>query len=526
MNAEHKDGVDAARHEYRERLESEASASPIVDELNKLNHGVRRFLRLCTPSILLAQPRVEDPLGSDVSVSYEGNLGSPLEALNPKTKFGKLAELVLAQYGGDPQRDGSWLLTNGSTGANWTVAVYLRRLLKPGDFVLVARGAHISLPQALTDLGIDWDYLAGEYSKEWEAAPPARVDAVKDALTRIETNGTKTQLRAVCLNSPTYEGLFLDTEAIRKTLNDAGLRSVLLVVDEAWGAHLPWGGPDLARRAAFAHADIVNSSSHKQGGALQGAAILVARGGNVDIPALDGAYQSVASTSPSYQLLASMDAAYRLLRIHGIKLIGDSADMATSLADQLRRVASVQLFHRDDLSRADDSDPLKITIKLDRRRTGFDVQKALVRRRIVIEKATIDTITFLIPFQLLSWDDADDRLAEVAQVVATELASPPLVPVPAPPDDPFTAGRNGRRVAAYEAARRRGESDMVDYVDAVGRIAAERVAAYPPGVPIIAEGYEVTVEETRYLSTIHGLGGHIVSNGGSPPGKVKVLPDE
>lgn len=540
-------GRHLARHRYTTRRLASV-ASPVVDEMDSLVFGDALVLRLCTPSILLGQARVADPLESDVSVSYSGELGSPLEFIGGSGHFAATADLVTRCYRGDPDRDQAFLLTNGSTGANWTIGLYLQRTLEPGERVLVSRGAHISLPQALTDLRVPWDYLPAQTQPGLDGVPVATPSEVAAAVA------ADARVRAVCLNGPSYEGVFLDVAGIRKALddterdgNDTKRGGVLLIVDEAWGAHLPFS-PVLADRAAFAQgADIVNASTHKQGGALQGTAVIVARGPEdggdekredneecgpvwpVDLAALEGAFLSVASTSPSYQLLASMDTAYRVLEADGGRMIEDCMGLAAELACELSTRGGFILFSRDSSGEWDGtSDPLKVTVTVPDEIVAFALQRELEKAKIVVEKATFGTLTFLIPFQMLTWqldDDVIARVASAASVLVTSTVDP--LPRGRPQlGDPLGAGRAQRRMEAHEAAAFRRAPKVLDYLQAAGSIAAERVAAYPPGVPIVAEGYLIGEEEARFLHEVHKVEGHIVSNGGSEPGTVMVVPPE
>lgn len=521
-------GRSVARSRYTSRRLTQV-ASPVVDEMDALVFGDQTTLRLCTPSILLGQPQLADPLGSDVSVSYTGELGSPLEFVGKSGRFADTAALVTRCYRGEPGKDQAFLLTNGSTGANWTVALYLQRTLEPGERVLVSRGAHISLPQALTDLRVLWDYLPAHTREGLDGVPVTTAAEVVAALAGRD------DVRALCLNGPTYEGLFLDVAGIRSALDADGHEKVLLIVDEAWGAHLPFS-PRLADRAAFAQgADIVNASVHKQGGALQGSAVLVARGfghdgeRRVDVAALQGAFSSVASTSPPYQLLASMDAAFRTLEADGGRMIEDCIELAAELARRLHRRGGLALFGRDASGAWDESgDPLKVTVVLPDDVIGFGLQRALEDAHIVVEKATFETLTLLVPFQLLTWQLEGDALGRVESAVAvlmTDDANPLPRGRPAL-GDPLSAGRTKRWMEAHVAAALRSTAIPVDYGKAVGAIAAERVAAYPPGVPIVAEGYEIGQAEADYLAAVHRAGGHLVSNGGSKDGQVLVVPPD
>lgn len=465
---------------------------------------VPRLIRACTPSVLPHQAIPDDPRASDISVSFDG-LGSPLSGLG---HFERISRTVCDFYGARR----AWPLVSGSTGANWIIARWLSYRLEPGQVVLVGRGSHVSVPQALTDFGVPWAYLEPEYLPEYEAVLPPSARAVQRALA------AHPNVAAVWLNGPSYEGVALDTQAIHEVLAGAG-QSILLIVDEAWGSHLP-AHPSLRPLSAIEHADVLCASTHKQAGGLQGTAVLVTGPrSRADDAEIDASFRSMCTTSPSYLLLGSIESTYGALtadaRYNGGQLVGNLIGLAARLHQQisLRDVAGVLTDFATDVRQRGISrlDPLKVTVGVRRlRATGVELAQALVARGVIAEKAGINAITFLVTFQMAR-DDIDtlaDRLAR-AITACGGVAHVPREPLPNPFEVAPAEVVMNPREAALAGARAR---ERVELGQANGRVAAERLAAYPPGVPVVVEGQRVSQAQIDYLSAVQASGGHLLAN--------------
>ena len=142
--------------------------------------------------------------------------------------------------------------------------------------------------------------------------------------------------------------------------------------------------------------------------------------------------------------------------------------------------------------------------------SGFAVSEALVERGIVVEKAGVNTITFITTFQL-------EEAAIEATVTALEeiLAGRELARRRGEADARQPVPRDRRPPASmhpYHARRyAKAIGQEVPLDQAVGRVAAEEVEVYPPGIPVILEGFRVSEDAVRYLREARDLGGAIVA---------------
>jgi lysine decarboxylase len=374
--------------------------------------------------------------------------------------------------------------------------------------ILVARNIHHSVMNAIKAFDLDFRFLPAPYDARFEALLPPSVDDVARGLERHP------EALAVIYTSPTYEGLAGDTAEIAAAVHERS-EHCMVVVDEAWGGHLHFH-PDLPPSAMESGADICVQSTHKLAGGLQQTGLIHWREGRVDSELLEEAYREYVTTSPSYGLLASADAAVRALAACGTRYLGESIERTERLKAGLR-AALPDLDHLDDprwleavRRNVGGADLVKTTLGLSRfALSGYDVAEALVRRGIVIEKAGVQTITLITTFQL-----AEEAVGETVTALA-EILDGQLLPGNArrpAPGNPF-AGIGDRPVVRPHDAKRLAKSigHEVALRDAVGKVAAEEVEVYPPGIPLILEGFRVGQDAVDYLEQARASGGSIVA---------------
>jgi lysine decarboxylase len=265
-----------------------------------------------------------------------------------------------------------------------------------------------------------------------------------------------------------------------------------------------------------AGADICVQSTHKLAGGLQQTGLIHWKTARVDSELMEEAYREYVTTSPSYHLLASADAAVRTLAARGEDELGRAIERTVELKEALHA-------RIPDLDRMDDPawiaghgdriggcDLVKTTVGLSRYAlSGYDVAKALVARGIVIEKAGLHTITLITTFQL-----GPDAVPETVDALHDILAGHCLPggarePMPT---NPFAA-IDDRPVIHPYLARRYAKSigHEVALREAIGKVAAEEVEVYPPGIPVILEGFRVSADAVEYLIEARDKGGSIVA---------------
>jgi lysine decarboxylase len=255
------------------------------------------------------------------------------------------------------------------------------------------------------------------------------------------------------------------------------------------------------------------ASTHKIVGSLtQSAMLLVAGGGRIDIGAVGRAVRLVRSTSPSSLLMASLDAARRYLAIHGEALLERTIAASARARAAIDAVPGCHVIDQDYVGRPGIAgwDPLRIVIDVRGTGcTGYELAAALRSAYdIFIELATHATLVLVLgiaqpvePLERLAHDFAETvrRMARPGE--APGLARPPAAlehETAVPPRDAFL-----------------GESEAVAVDEAVGRISCESIAGYPPGVPALLPGEQITTEVIEYLRELTASGARL--HGASDP---------
>ena len=183
------------------------------------------------------------------------------------------------------------------------------------------------------------------------------------------------------LVSPSYAGVCSDLPALVRVAHDAG---AAVLVDEAWGAHLPFH-PDLPVDALSAGADAVVTSTHKLAGSLSQSALLLVRAGRIEVDAVATAVRMTATTSPLLPLLASVDSCRRRLALSGRSMLDSALAVAERLRASLDALAGTEVLSAADLGLGPRGlDPLKLVVDVaGLGRTGVEVERLLRERHAV-----------------------------------------------------------------------------------------------------------------------------------------------
>lgn len=378
----------------------------------------------------------------------------------------------------------TWFLTNGASQANRMVCLALAGFRNPTEKVIVQRSAHSSVIDGLVLGGLRPVFVSPSVDRSQGIAHGVSVERLREALDQHK------DVKAVYLTSPSYFGAVADISNLAKVTRDAG---VPLVVDAAWGAHFGFH-PELPDNPIRQGADLVISSTHKLGGSLTQSAMLHLGGGSFADelePLLSRAFGLTQSTSESSLLLASLD----LARAH-LEQGSDAIQTSMTLAEEMRtgvrargrfRIASDGFDRFDDIV---DVDPLRVSIDVAAGGlSGNRVRDELMRWGIYLEIATQTCVVAIV---------APGRHLDVDHVI-NALHSLPLdgIEVARVPELP----RAGRLAVTPRNAFL-APSHSVAAEDSVGRVSAETLAAYPPGIPNVLPGEVLTSEVITFLQEV------------------------
>jgi lysine decarboxylase len=375
-------------------------------------------------------------------------------------------------------------------GSSLSVKAAMLAVAGPHEALLIGRDAHKSVVSGLILSGIEPVWVEPRWDAERHIAHPPSAEQFERALER------RPDAKGALVTSPTPYGACADLRRIAEVCHR---RRVPLIVDEAWGAHLPFH-PDLPSWAMDAGADICVTSIHKMGSGLEQGSVFHLRGDLVPAELLKMRADLLGTTSPSVLLYAGMDGWRRQMVLHGRELMGAALDLAAQVREAVEDIDGLHVEGRDDFcgpDLADDFDPLPGVIDVSGLGiTGYQAADWLREHRDIEAHLTDHR---RIGAQLTHADDQDTAgelvtaLKDLARA-APEMPSAPHVEVPEP-----------ARLRLAQASPPRdaffGPAEEVPVGEAAGRIAAEMITPYPPGIPAVLPGERLTEPVLRYLRT-------------------------
>ena len=390
----------------------------------------------------------------------------------------------------------TWWLVNGASQGNH---VALLTLGHRGQRVVTQRNAHSSTIDALIMSGLRPTFVSPELDPELHIAHCLTPEALDRAL------GETPEVTGATVVSPTYFGAVADVAGL---VDVAHAHGVPLIVDEAWGAHLAFH-EDLPAPALSLGADLVVSSTHKVVGSLtQSAMIHLGHGDLIEEGVVDRCVTLIESTSPNSLLFASLDAARRSAATRGRELVGETLAALEQTREAIRAIPGLDVLD-ERLAGAPgvfDYDPLRLAIDVrGTRMSGYELARRLREEYDVLMELAGENVMVAVYGMGEDAGAASERLLGALRGVIEaagdddhEIAGVGFAPPP-----PW-----GELVMTPREAFL-GPQEVVAARDAVGRVAAESLAAYPPGIPNVLPGERLTAETLDYIEQTIAHGGSL-----------------
>jgi arginine/lysine/ornithine decarboxylase len=297
------------------------------------------------------------------------------------------------------------------------------------------------------------------------------------------------------LISPTDYGTSADIAGVAAVCHE---RNIPLIVDEAWGAHLPFHD-DLPAWGMDAGADLVVTSVHKMGAGIEQSSVFHLQGDLVDPAVLKAREDLLGTTSPSSLVYGALDGWRRQMVEHGHRLLGAALALAQRTRSTIGDLPGLSVLGREVIrpGGAADLDPLKIVV--DVRELGVSGYQAAewIRTTCHVNLGLADHRRVMAALTHADNDDTAAVLLDALRALVDKhdtLQRQPLVRVP--PSQALELDTVMRPRDAFF-----GPAEQVPAAQAVGRIAAEMASPYPPGVPVLAPGELITAEVVDYLTS-------------------------
>ena len=386
----------------------------------------------------------------------------------------------------------AWFLLNGASQGNHVACLALVHL---GDEIVVQRTAHSSTVDGLIISGLRPRFVQPELDPELRLPHCVTPEALDEALSQTPN------AVGAHVTSPTYFGAVADVRGLVEVAHSHG---VPLVVDEAWGAHLAFH-PDLPVHALAAGADLVISSTHKIVGSLTQSAMVHLGGELIEEHLVDRAVTLTESTSPNSLLCGSLDAARRLAVTQGRELLGETMEALAAARAAIRALPGLDVLDESIAGRPGvyGYDPLRLAIDVrGTGATGYELAALMLAEDDIIFELFGENVVVAI------FGMAEDVGPEVERLVAALERALERLDVPGDREhEPFAPPPPWGELAMTPREAFLGPQEAVPFAEAAGRIAAESLAAYPPGVPNVLPGERLTEPTIEYVQQTLEHGG-------------------
>ncbi|NEU29519.1 aminotransferase class I/II-fold pyridoxal phosphate-dependent enzyme [bacterium LRH843] len=405
---------------------------------------------------------------------------TPLDDLHHPSGMIKDAQDLAAKAFG---ADHTFFSVQGTSGAIMTM---IMSVCGPGDKIIVPRNVHKSIMSAIIFSGATPIFIHPEIDPELGISHGVTPDSVKKALE------AHSDAKGLLVINPTYFGIAGDLEEIVKIAHSY---HIPVLVDEAHGVHIHFH-KELPLSAMQAGADMAATSVHKFGGSLTQSSVLNVKEGLVSAKRVQSIISMLTTTSTSYLLLSSLDTARKQLATEGEHLLSHVIQLANSTRKRINEIDGLSCVGSEIVgSKATyDFDPTKLIISVKQLGiNGYQVETWL-RTHYAIEVELSDLYNILCLVTIGDTEEKMDILVQALSHLAKEHCNQdgetqavhvyvPNIPTLAiSPRDAFYS-----------------ETEVIPFTESAGRVIAEFIMVYPPGIPILIPGEIITEENLSYI---------------------------
>ncbi|OBG27754.1 aminotransferase class I/II-fold pyridoxal phosphate-dependent enzyme [Mycobacterium sp. 852002-51057_SCH5723018] len=404
-----------------------------------------------------------------------------LDDRKTSNEYLKNAEDLMAQAVG---ADIAWFSTCGSS---LSVKAAMMAVAGGDGSLLVGRDSHKSVVAGLIFSGVQPRWITPRWDAERHFSHPPSPQQVEEAWAKYP------DAAGALVVSPSPYGTCADIAGIAEVCH---ARNKPLIIDEAWGAHLPFH-ENLPTWAMDAGADVCVVSVHKMGAGFEQGSVFHLQGDRIDQDRLSACADLLMTTSPNVMVYAAMDGWRRQMVEHGHDLLGAALDLATQLRQEIELIPDVEVLDDELLGVQASHDLDRLQVMMDVSATGTSGYQAAdwLRANTHVDVGMSDHRRILATLSFADDKSTASRLTEALRAwrkAADGFDRPPRIDLPSPeqlqldnvcpPRDAFFG-----RVEAVPCDR------------AAGRIAAEQVTPYPPGIPAVVPGERLNDAVLDYL---------------------------
>lgn len=394
----------------------------------------------------------------------------------------------------------AFLLVNGATGG---ILSAVRAMTDRGDKVIVARNSHKSVYNALELCGLTPKYIVPAVDDEF---------GINCSITPLQVEKAivgNPDAKLLIITSPTYEGVVSD---IKEICRIAHLHNVMVLVDEAHGAHFPFSD-SFPVEAIQCGADVAVASLHKTLPSLTQTALLLTSNEELINPLAEN-LAIFETSSPSYVFMSSIEKCLDFCK--NTKTFDEYIKRLNSFNEKCKSLKKIKVlcYGNDEVKnhRFFDFDISKITVSV----RGLDINGTqlaeILRNDFKIEPEMVCSDYVLLISTVCDTDEGFARLINALQIIDSKCSVKELNACRYSITIPKIA------VKPCECSGKDGEFCLLEH--SIDKISLEYVWAYPPGIPIIAKGEIITQDMANIIIAQIASGINVCSTKGKIPKEI------
>ena len=392
----------------------------------------------------------------------------------------------------------SFFLINGSTVGNLAM---IMAACGTGDTVLVQRNCHKSVMNGLSLAKARPVFLEPEYDIDWKVASGISLETVKSAIQ------LHPDAKAIILTYPNYYGM---TYPLKEIIDHAHEKQIPVLIDEAHGPHFILGEPFPASATQLG-ADVVVQSAHKTLPAMTMGSYLHFNSKLIDLKRITEYLHLLQSSSPSYPIMASLDLARRYLAAYNDQDVLFLKNRIDSFKAHLGKIPAIRVMEQMQ------ADPLKVTIQTNCALSGLEIQRLLEADGIFTELADPNNVLFILP---LLKENHPYPLEETAEKIQRVLKEFPLVRKQKVQHQ--TDKKISELAISFEEMENYNKFDR-SIRSSLNYISAETIIPYPPGIPLLLKGEQITEHKIDNLMALMEAGARFQGGASLEEGTIKVF---
>ncbi len=397
-------------------------------------------------------------------------------------------------------------LINGSTCG---ILAAILAVAKKGDTLLMSRNCHKAVYNAALLQELKLVYLYPKVFAAYDLCGGVTPEQVEEQLSE------NAAVKAVVITSPSYDGIVSDVEGIAAVVHKYKLP---LIVDEAHGAHFGFSS-GFPKSSVQCGADLVIHSIHKTLPAFTQTALLHVNGRLVDRERLKSYLAIFQSSSPSYLLMAGIDQCMAILEKEGEKRFQIFEDRLHDFYHKASGLKHLELVTKERAAETDgifaiDKGKLIISTKKTDI-SGKELYRQLLKSYHLQAEMAAGNYCLMI-MTIMDTKEGFIRLLSALFEIDKSLGSKE------PKENSQLLFFNNRvLMSAHEAVNQ--PKKAVRLADSIGKTAAEFIFLYPPGIPLIVPGEEITEAFVKQLLKYSDMGLRICGLWSKGEKEIKVI---